>query len=61
MACFSLLFLGGQVLWPFALAMIIGIVVGTYSSIYVAAPILLVLERRTQPAAGKARAAKQTA
>jgi len=32
---------------PFAIAMAIGIVVGTFSSIYVAAPILLYLERRT--------------
>ena len=31
---------------PFALAMIIGIIVGTYSSIYIASPTLLLLESR---------------
>jgi len=41
-----LLFLGGEVIFGFALAMVIGIVVGTYSSIFVAAPILLFLEQR---------------
>ncbi|HEX8570921.1 MAG TPA: protein translocase subunit SecF [Caulobacteraceae bacterium] len=34
---------GGETLFPFAVAMIFGIVVGTYSSIYVAAPVLLLL------------------
>ena len=38
----SLFFLGGPVISDFALAMIIGILVGTYSSIYVASPILLI-------------------
>jgi len=33
--------LGGSVIHDFALALLIGIVVGTYSSIYVASPILL--------------------
>ena len=38
--------LGGDVIRPFALAMLIGIVIGTYSSIYIAAPIVMWLERR---------------
>jgi preprotein translocase subunit SecF len=46
LAVFALLAVGGEVVRPFALAMAIGIVVGTYSSIYIAAPTLLVLERR---------------
>ena len=37
------LFLGGPVLRQFAEAMIIGILVGTYSSVYVAAPLTIVL------------------
>jgi preprotein translocase subunit SecF len=45
-SCIGLLILGGPVVQPFAIAMAIGIVVGTFSSIYVAAPILLYLERR---------------
>lgn len=36
-----LYFLGGGVIHDFALALLIGIAVGTYSSIYVASPILL--------------------
>ena len=37
----SMLFLGGPVLFYFALALTIGIVVGTYSSVLVASPIVL--------------------
>jgi preprotein translocase subunit SecF len=46
LAVLALLFLGGEVIRPFAMAMVIGIFVGTYSSIYIAAPTLLVLEER---------------
>ena len=45
-AVLCLLFLGGEVIRPFALAMAIGIVVGTYSSTFIAAPTLLFLETR---------------
>jgi len=45
-ALLSLFFLGGPVIQPFALAMILGVIVGTYSSVYIAAPVLLTLERR---------------
>lgn len=45
-AVLSLLFLGGEVIRPFALAMAIGVVVGTYSSMFVAAPTFMWLERR---------------
>ena len=45
-AVLSLLLLGGEVIRPFALAMAIGILVGTYSSIYIASPSLLWLETR---------------
>jgi len=45
-AVLSLLFLGGEVIRPFAIAMTIGIVVGTYSSVFIAAPTLLWLETR---------------
>jgi preprotein translocase subunit SecF len=36
-----MLFLGGEVLYGFALALTIGIVVGTYSSVLVASPIVM--------------------
>lgn len=38
----ALFFLGGEVLNTFALTLIIGIIIGTYSSIYVAAPIIII-------------------
>lgn len=41
--CLALFFLGGSMLHGFALALIIGIVVGTYSSIYVAGSMALAL------------------
>ena len=41
----SLLILGGPVIRNFALAMCIGIVVGTYSSIVVATPSILIMEK----------------
>jgi len=41
----SLFFFGGQVLHGFSLALVIGIVVGTFSSIFIASPILLAWER----------------
>jgi len=40
----ALYVLGGETLTDFALALIIGIVVGTYSSVFTAAPIAVVLE-----------------
>jgi preprotein translocase subunit SecF len=45
LAVVALLLAGGPIIRPFALAMVIGILVGTYSSIYIASPMLLVLER----------------
>lgn len=41
-----LLFFGGQVVRDFALAMFLGVIVGTYSSIFVASPILVVWEKK---------------
>jgi len=40
LALFSIFLFGGAILKGFSLAMIIGVIVGTYSSIFVAAPIL---------------------
>ncbi len=39
----ALFFLGGETIHSFALALLIGVVVGTYSSIYVASSMILVL------------------
>ncbi len=41
----ALYLFGGSVIHDFAFAMIVGITVGTYSSIYVASPILLIWEK----------------
>jgi preprotein translocase subunit SecF len=41
----SLLFFGGRVLRGFSLALVIGIVVGTFSSIFIASPLLLAWEQ----------------
>jgi preprotein translocase SecF subunit len=38
--------LGGDVVRPFALLMLFGVVVGTFSSIYIASPVLLWIEKR---------------
>jgi len=46
LALFSLYFLGGEVIAGFALAMIWGIGIGTYSSLFIAAPILSFFDLR---------------
>jgi len=56
-ALLCLYFLGGEVIRPFAFAMLIGVVVGTYSSIYIAAPLLLLLEGDTSQNASSGRKA----
>jgi preprotein translocase subunit SecF len=46
LASLSLFFFGGEVIHDFAFALVVGIAVGTYSSIFVASPIVVVLENR---------------
>jgi len=43
----TLFFFGGEVVHDFALAMIIGILIGTYSSVFVASPIVVEWEARS--------------
>ncbi len=43
LALFSIFFLGGEILRGFSFAMIMGVIVGTYSSIFIANPILVKL------------------
>jgi SecD/SecF fusion protein len=59
-ALVGLLYLGGEALSGFAIAMIFGIVIGTYSSLYVAAPAILIwgVKRGRE---GEARRTPQTA
>tara|TARA_B100000530_G_scaffold311180_1_gene238066 strand:+ start:175 stop:1104 length:930 start_codon:yes stop_codon:yes gene_type:complete len=44
---FILWYFGGEVIHNFALAMIIGVIVGTYSSIYIASPIVIQLHENS--------------
>ncbi len=46
LALMALYFLGGEVLSGFSFAMIFGILVGTYSSVFVAAPLLILFKLR---------------
>jgi preprotein translocase subunit SecF len=46
MAAISLFIFGGEVIHDFALALVAGIVVATYSSVFVASPIVVILENR---------------
>ena len=44
----ALFVLGGGIIHDFAFAMIVGVLVGTYSSIYVASPILIAFQERSR-------------
>ncbi len=45
LALVALLVFGGDVLYDFALTMLMGVIVGTYSSIFIASPLLLFWEK----------------
>ena len=46
LAALALFFFGGEVIHDFALAMLIGISVGTYSSIFIASPVVVLLGKK---------------
>ncbi|WP_419165771.1 protein translocase subunit SecF [Candidatus Palauibacter sp.] len=54
MALVSLVVIGGAVIRPFAGVLIIGVLVGTYSSIFVASPVLLEIHDRARRRAAMA-------
>lgn len=56
----ALYLLGGETLTDFALALIVGILIGTYSSVFTAAPVAVVFERLSgaKPAAAKGHPAQ---
>jgi preprotein translocase subunit SecF len=56
----GLLIFGVGEIWDFAMAMLIGIIVGTYSSVYIASPLTIWLEERAtaRRSAGKGGAVK---
>lgn len=49
LAAISLLLFGGEVIHDFALALVAGIVIATYSSIFIASPLVAELENRKKP------------
>ena len=51
----ALIIFGGGVLRPFAWVLLFGIIVGTVSSVYVAAPLLLFIERRWPRQGGESK------
>ena len=55
---FVLVILGGGVIHDFAFAILIGIIVGTYSSIYIASPVLLLWEDSSGKRSKASRSAK---
>ena len=61
LALFALVTLGGPIIRDFSLAMIWGIVVGTYSSVFIAVPVLLLLNFNRETLAGSDSDAEATA
>ena len=57
----SLFVLGGSVIHAFAFALLVGFIVGTYSSIFIAAPVVLFFEPAGAPAATERGAARSSA
>ncbi len=55
LALFAIYFLGGEVTKYFALALIMGIIAGTYSSIFFASPMLVSIKNRQDRKAAKAK------
>lgn len=58
---FALLILGGAVLRDFTFVLILGVVIGTYSSIFVASPALLEIQKRWGIGADKERKKRTSA
>jgi preprotein translocase subunit SecF len=57
----ALAVLGGDVVRPFALLMLFGVIVGTFSSIFIASPVLLEIERRWPGPAARGHMGPKTA
>ncbi|OGP13881.1 MAG: protein-export membrane protein SecF [Deltaproteobacteria bacterium GWA2_54_12] len=54
LASLSLMLLGGEVIHDFALALVLGIIVGSYSSIFIASPMLLFWKDKKKQAVASA-------
>ncbi len=53
LSALALFLFGGEVIHDFALAMLLGVAVGTYSSVFVASPVVILLGRSKQPLSAK--------
>jgi preprotein translocase subunit SecF len=56
LAAASLFFFGGEVIHDFSFALLVGVLVGTYSSVFVASPIVVLLENRALAKQGAQKA-----
>ncbi|MND06377.1 bifunctional preprotein translocase subunit SecD/SecF [compost metagenome] len=54
MGIMVMLIFGGEVLRGFSFALLVGVVVGTYSSMFIAAPIVIDFDKATKDIARKA-------
>jgi SecD/SecF fusion protein len=57
----ALAVLGGESLTDFAIALLIGILVGTYSSVFTATPLAVVMERYAKSPPPRAKAKRRPA
>ncbi len=55
MTLLILYIVGGEGIHGFAFAMVVGSIAGTYSTVYIASPLVLWLMDRSQPTNGRAR------
>ena len=61
LASLAMIFLGGPVLFGFGVSILFGVIIGTYSSIFVAAPMLIILPGRIPGAKYRADQASEGA
>ena len=60
MRCWRWCLFGGEVIRSFTMAMLFGVVFGTYSSIFIAAPLLILFKLRPQAATPRRRSRRST-
>ena len=58
LALVAICFFGGEVIRVFTFAMIWGVIVGAYSSIFIAAPVLIMLGTKRESSATQRKASK---
>jgi len=63
LAVLSLFLFGGEVIHGFSFALVVGVIIGTYSSIFIASPVLVYLQQRLdgKPAVARAKSYEREA